>query len=330
MLPSGQEPFVTGGEGELFEGNEPEPVEPEKVDSDKEVWIVPIGFKGMIGEEISEVDSVVTTDSLNIVLDSAVATDTPEGFMMFEQIVLAKEIVQDYDGKKVYKPADELRKILDHGENRPITDEHPVKGIVTSITERKGFIKNLTFTDTNELRSDMIITCPVLIDAIKSGKQREVSIGFYSDIDRTPGVFNDTHYTEVQKNILLDHVASTEKGRCSRQNGCGIHKMDSVPKTESAPQTPTLTQAQKDSLKQANDIIQRQRVDMIAQLSAISPDVSRETFDSMSHDELKRMHTVLKFNIPDSSGAGINIDSKKETDSTKIDQAYDRIGTTEE
>lgn len=309
------------GEGDLLE--EPE-AEPEMVDSEKDVWIVAKGFKGMIGEDISELDSVITTDSLHIVLDSRVATDTPEGYLEFKQIVLAREMVQDYDGKQVLKPADELRKILDHGENRHITDEHPVGGTVTSIKERKGFIRDLSFTDSNELCGDMVIVCPILIDAIRNGSKREVSIGFRADTDITAGMFNDSPYTEIQRNMLLDHVAVTTHGRCSRKDGCGIHKLDSVVKT-AVPHTSVLTDSQIKSLKKADDIIARQRVDMIAVISAANPNVNRTTLDSMPFNQLEQTIEILKTatNVP---SAGIHTDRSRDQNKSSTDIAYEKVG----
>jgi hypothetical protein len=60
------------------------------------------------------------------------------------------------------------------------------------------------------------------LDQIKTGKRKDVSLGFFYDFDATPGKWNDQPYDFVQRNILVDHVAAgVPVGRC-RSPYCGI------------------------------------------------------------------------------------------------------------
>jgi hypothetical protein len=43
---------------------------------------------------------------------------------------------------------------------------------------------------------------------IKTGKRKDVSLGFFYDYDATPGKWNGQPYDFVQRNILVDHVAA--------------------------------------------------------------------------------------------------------------------------
>lgn len=265
----------------------------------------------------------MAADSMNIKLDAATMIDTPEGYKKWEQIVIAKEIVQDYDGIKVYKPADSLKTILDHGENRPITDNHPPERIVTSNSQRCGHIENLTFTDDNELKADMIITDAKLIDGIVSKTQREVSVGFHAKTVDVKGVFNDKEYSQMQTDILLDHVAMVESGRCSLKDGCGIHgdvKPHKLvtPVQDKAP-TYTVPPEVKQSIDLANKIISGRRIDLIADISAMNDSIDRATLDEMSMDELERTKTIVSSEqVP---AFRRNTDSRSE-----IDKAYEKVG----
>ena len=283
-----------------------------------DIVILPAGFKGEYplpgGDSAS-----FATDSINIALDAETAIDTQEGHAKWEQVIIAKEIVQDYDGKKVYKPADSLRVVLDHGENRPVTDGHPPERIITSNTQRKGFIDNLCFTDDSELRADITITSAKLIDTIKSGKKREVSIGFYSNTVDAHGVFNDVEYDQIQTDMLLDHLAIVENGRCSLLDGCGLK--NPIPTIKRDSTTPVVSDEAKQAIKLANSLIEDQRIGLIAEISAVNDTIDRDSLDAMSIDELKRLKTALDTsNITTTSSKSI-ADLK-----SGIDSAYAKVG----
>lgn len=167
------------------------------------------------------------SDSATVTLDASTFEDTPEGYLKLSNITIAKVMVQKYQdsrGKdlRVLKAVDALKGMIEFGSGRPVTDEHPDGGVVMSRKDTRGFIDNLYFTDTNEAKADVYITCPRLKKTVKNGDKSEVSIGFYSNIDNTPGIYNDQEYDQVQTDIWLDHLAIVKNGRCSRKDGCGI------------------------------------------------------------------------------------------------------------
>lgn len=167
------------------------------------------------------------SDSATVQLDAKNAEITPAGYLKLSDITIAKVMVQTYQDsqgrtKKVLKSNDALRDMIEFGSGRPVTDEHPAGGVVMSRKDTRGYIENLYFTDNGEAKSDIYITCPHLIKKVQDGKKSEVSIGFYSNINNTPGVYNDQEYDEVQTDIWLDHLAIVKQGRCSRKDGCGI------------------------------------------------------------------------------------------------------------
>lgn len=159
--------------------------------------------------------------------------------LMFD-VVLAKEIVQSYrDHGRVYKPADELKKAAEVSGSVYITDGHPPAGIVKKQAEVYGEISSDTLdfqedgarvTGRAEVFKDQAPDS--FVKQIKDEDRDSVSIGFYTQLDRSSGEYNDQEYDAVQRDILLDHLAILKpqnEGRCSVENGCGItQNMDEI------------------------------------------------------------------------------------------------------
>jgi hypothetical protein len=159
-------------------------------------------------------------------------------------IVIASEIVQQYDNGYAYKPADELEKMAENAEligAKPIKIlSHPTADtnyLIQKQTDVSGkatnfrFVKNLMDAKTKRpCRRGVLadgwwnktITPKPVIDDILSGKMRDCSIGFSFDSDVTPGEFDGQKYDYIQRNIYLDHVAAPiPAGRCPGPI-CGI------------------------------------------------------------------------------------------------------------
>lgn len=54
------------------------------------------------------------------------------------------------------------------------------------------------------------------------GKKPDVSIGFFYEDDMTEGEFDGVPYQSGQCGIYVNHIATTSKGRCSIEDGCGL------------------------------------------------------------------------------------------------------------
>jgi hypothetical protein len=159
-------------------------------------------------------------------------------------IVIASEIVQQYDNGFAYKPGEELEKmalnaelvgakpikILEHPQadtNYLIQRQSDISGKATNFR----YVKNLLDAKTKRpCRKGVLAdgwwskadTPPEVITDILSGKMRDCSIGFSYDTDETPGEFDGSKYDYVQRNIYLDHIAAPiPAGRCPGPI-CGI------------------------------------------------------------------------------------------------------------
>jgi len=164
---------------------------------------------------------------------------------LFREVVLAREIVQDYEDGRHYKPADELEAAYWTADGMwAIAGGHPDTSIIMNRDQMQGktlnpsFSKSLIDPKTKRPNNRGILAdlevynnkvpADVLND-LKSGKKRDVSIGFFFSQDKTAGtIMDDGHplkgssYDFVQRKIAINHTAfALEAGRCPMPF-CGI------------------------------------------------------------------------------------------------------------
>ena len=166
---------------------------------------------------------------------------------IFHDVVIAREIIHQYDDGMAYKPAQELEAAAWTAEGRwVVIGRHPDTAIVSSRGDIGGrtvnvrFTKSLTDPKTDRPNNRGILAdvevfdsrvAPDVLTAMKAGTKRDVSIGFFFDEDAVPGVIEDekhplngTTYDYIQRNIMIDHTAAaldTGSGRCTMPY-CGI------------------------------------------------------------------------------------------------------------
>ena len=161
--------------------------------------------------------------------------------LIWADAIIASEIVHKYPGGWAYKPADELDKAAQAAEaigSRPITIlHHPDTGMIQRASDVYGkatefrFAKDLMDAKTKRpcrkgIRAKLTWRKDRLNDAVleqmRNGSLRDVSIGFPYEEDRTPGEWEGLRYDFVQRNIFIDHIAApVEAGRCPGPV-CGI------------------------------------------------------------------------------------------------------------
>ncbi|MCL2288249.1 MAG: DUF2213 domain-containing protein [Candidatus Bathyarchaeota archaeon] len=191
-------------------------------------------------EKPSKNDTRIVFDQA--ILDKAVVKEDDQTLTM--SAVIASEIVHSYGYGAAYKPADELEKMTRYAQRLGavgiMTMAHPgedtnnllvrgkdLHGIATNFQ----FVKDLIDPKTKRpnrrgVRADITwfkeVVPPYVIDGLKDGSLKDVSIGFVCELDWTSGAFNGEKYDLVQRNIFLQHVAApVEAGRCPGPI-CGI------------------------------------------------------------------------------------------------------------
>lgn len=132
----------------------------------------------------------------------------------------------------VYRPAEEVKKIAEQYANMPVTKEHP-KELEVTPNNAKGLQvghigSNVQVRETAdgevEIIADVIITDAETIKGIENAEARELSAGYRSSCREEKGITRDgVEYQAVQFDLIPNHVAVVEKGRC----GVGCRVADS-------------------------------------------------------------------------------------------------------
>lgn len=161
---------------------------------------------------------------------------TPEGFLLCEAVPIARVGIMAYgpgevpidpgrDGVAwVSRDAAELFRpeTLASFVGKPVVDEHPdedvtpenwaklAKGVAFNIRQGEG-------EDADVILADLLITDAKMIRDIEAMK-REVSAGYEADYDQVEAGQG------VQSNIIGNHIALVEKGRCGPRCAIGDHQ----------------------------------------------------------------------------------------------------------
>lgn len=160
---------------------------------------------------------------------------TPEGFLLCEDVPIARTGVMIYgpnevpiqtgsDGRvRVSRDEDEVFRpeYIASYVGKPVVDDHPDYDVNPSNWQQLavGVVLNPrrgTGIQSDLLIADFLITTQAAIDAVMSGK-KEVSCGYDADYEETaPGQGRQT-------NMIGNHVALVEAGRCGPRCSIGDH-----------------------------------------------------------------------------------------------------------
>lgn len=168
---------------------------------------------------------------------------TPEGFLLCMDVAIARTGDMLYGAGEVPVDDDAGLITISRGESdlfRPetlasfegksVTNDHPDDwvgpdnwrdvsvGIVQNVRRGTGAENQLLF-------ADMLITDKAAIEAVQGGKV-EVSCGYDADYEQT------AKGRGIQREIIGNHVALVEKGRCGSQCSIGDSQMAGKPKTQ--------------------------------------------------------------------------------------------------
>lgn len=269
-------------------------------------------------------------DSVNMALDlKSAVIDTDKDTMTFKDIIVARPMVQVYvmgDEKvRVLKCPTELDKAQKYMDHRYVCDDHPLEQRVVSPDQIRGHTHDSKVTDAKELSTSLTITDATLKDKIDNGK-RDVSIGFDCALDWKPGTFTDAEgtdhaYDAVQRNILINHVAIVDEGRCSLHDGCGIPHVDSA----TADAMVAIKSGIVNTLNnQVQDLTSQLATPIIDNILSITDKKSREDLSQMTLADLKEVESMLldakPADQPNGDGKPVN-DTQKE-----IDKKFDEMG----
>lgn len=166
-----------------------------------------------------------------------------DGYLMAD-VLVARTGIQDYLGVeidpdnelglrdkrvvKVYRPEDEVFNLdsVKTYAHRPVTNDHPP--IMVNADNWKQFAVGQTggdvVRDGDWIRVPLVLMDSAMIADVQSGK-RQVSMGYYSVIDATPGTAPDgTQYDAVQRKLRMNHLAVVAAGRAGEKARIGDNR----------------------------------------------------------------------------------------------------------
>ena len=160
---------------------------------------------------------------------SAITKDPITGYIHARNVPIARAGVFKYlkpDGTVRHEaklPEDILSdSTVESANNKPITDNHPEneagQRILVDKSNTNTLMKGLTASNAHvdeadgTVRVDLTITNPDLINKVDNGK-RQLSIGFQTQVVPQSGVYKNTEYDSVQKDITINHVAVVDVAR---------------------------------------------------------------------------------------------------------------------
>lgn len=142
---------------------------------------------------------------------------------------------------------EEFGKFVDGWNNRPVVANHPtIQGEFVSAnspavledfglgTVMNSFIKDDTLVMEAWLSlslRDQSEKAEVMLERIENGEVIEVSVGFFTDVEKISGSFNGEEFAGVWRNIVPDHLAFLDDeliGACSIADGCGAARSDTT------------------------------------------------------------------------------------------------------
>ena len=149
------------------------------------------------------------------------------GFLVVDAPIGAVGIVKRYnaDGKlqREFRSPEELFNIdsMETAKFKPVTNSHPTisGGVLSPDNVNKvsvGTVGENIRQDGDLLMAPFAIQNRTAIKAVQDGK-REISAGYYCDLDDTPGTYNGEPYDKVQRNIEYNHVAVVHSGRAGKR-----------------------------------------------------------------------------------------------------------------
>jgi hypothetical protein len=216
---------------------------------------------------------------------------------------VAKPIAQPYnaDGDVIWlqKPWQELRDAAWSLDNTPWTLGHPDTGVVQDTADIRGFWSNPRAIEaTHDLDADLHVPVDDTDAQQFIADTGDVSVGFFNgvtdqyDTDVSPDT--DVELDGYQTDLLFNHVASVQRGRCPSSKGCGIAQADEACHTPDAQQvvdgqhaTGTVTKA----LERRHTLVDSQHGDMDLSVPASAQQAAQDFRDAVERGD-----------VPDSCG----------------------------
>lgn len=160
---------------------------------------------------------------------------TPEGYLRADA-VFARDGVLEYrtpsgEIRRELRLPEENKKALTGFGLKPFTIEHP--SVLVDSQNAGKFTKGLTdstvvYDEGGFVRGVINVFDSLAVDSIKSGKTVEISSGYQCDVVNEPGIWNGERYDAIQRNLVINHICATQKGRAGADVRIHLDSFDAL------------------------------------------------------------------------------------------------------
>lgn len=224
---------------------------------------------------------------------------------------------------KVYRPEEELSdpKCIDSFRLLPWTDEHAMLGSTDeglTPAEKKGVHgvigENVFFKD-GYLKANLKVFSEKLANKIKAGK-KELSIGYRCLYELASGVYDNTHYDAIQREIRGNHVALVDRGR----SGPDVAVLDHFRITLDAKDL-IMSKKDEDMKKdeETMDSLKKENMDLKEKLKAQEDKMAKDADEKREAEDVQPDDFVNRANVTEGKDKDMEDkdDSKKDGDKVK-------------
>lgn len=148
---------------------------------------------------------------------------TDDGYL-YAEATFARDGILEYtraDGSKrrELRLPEENKKALTGFGRKPFTVEHPP--VLVNADNYKNLSVGMTdpevvYDKSGFVRGVITVMDSTAVDRILSGEKSEVSVGYQCRLEDTPGIWNGERYDAIQRDIVVNHICCTSRGRAGK------------------------------------------------------------------------------------------------------------------
>ena len=196
----------------------------------------------------------------------------------------------------VYRPAETLKESVPTWDNppKPFIDDHEMLGEgFSKIDERpvQGVISNPVF-ENDVLYADISVYSESLKDKIAGGK-KELSLGYFCKYRKEKGVYKGEAYDYVQEDMVGNHIALVDNGRCGSDvkvfdSKCTMDSLDLIGELKANPESSIIKTTDETTERKESEMADKREYIRKIMAIAAKPD------DDFEGGEKEKIETIAK------------------------------------
>ncbi len=215
--------------------------------------------------------------------------------------------------------------INDHemlGEGFTEVDDRPVQGVITNPQYEDGV-----------LYADITVYSEKLKEAIENGK-KELSLGYFCKFEKQPGIYDGQAYDYVQVNMVGNHIALVDAGRCGSDvkvfdQKCVMDSFDIISKDEDLKKTEDPASISNEQETETKDDAMADKREFIRKIMAIAAKGNDE-FEGGEKEKIETIAKLLEESEYAKSEKGTANDEEAKKDDGEEKKAEDKCGKDED